>query len=80
MGNPQKAKAWYLSPALPKQKERKPYRKEHGSLALFWADLIIDVQGKLGYLSTDTRTPHASPLPGIRVGGGGKTAMKSHII
>ena len=70
MGNPQKSKGMYFSPALPKQKERKPCRKEHGSTALSWADLIIDVQGKLGYLSTDTRTLHASPLPGIRVGGG----------
>jgi len=42
-----------------------PCRNEHGSTAFFWADIIIDVQGKLGYLSTDTRTPaYFAPING----------------
>ena len=35
-----------------------PSRNEHGSTAFFWVVIYsIHVQGKMGYLSPDTRTP-----------------------
>jgi hypothetical protein len=54
---PQKATAWCLSPTIPREGEKMPCWNEHGPTAFFWAEIIIDVQGKLGYPSTDTHTP-----------------------
>jgi hypothetical protein len=41
-----------------------PYWTEHGSTDFFWAGIIIDVQGELGYLSTDKFTPACFTLTG----------------
>jgi hypothetical protein len=42
-----------------------PSRNEHGSTAFFWVVIMIDVQGKMGYLTTDTRTPACfAPISG----------------